>query len=74
MTVNKKDMYVGKHERIDVFGIKDAIPGPCFHGEVWVKCPYCKEPQELMGVTPIMEIDGCKMFKCSKCDMTYKER
>ena len=43
-------------ETVNVMELKDALPGACFHGEVWVKCPYCGKATEL-GYFPQKNMD-----------------
>ena len=65
--------YIGKHEPIQTFLIKDAMNGACFHGEVWVICPHCGESNEVSYAKPWREKDGYKIVKCA-CGRLYKYR
>ena len=61
-------------EEIDVTMLKDARAGGCFHGEVWVTCPYCGKEVELVGSNPIMKKDGYYIFKCKRCWKYFRDR
>lgn len=64
--------YIGKHLKYDVHGIKNALPGECFHGEVWMRCPYCRKATEMVGSTPIKVQDGYRIYKC-ECGELFKD-
>lgn len=60
-------------DQIDIWEIKDALSGACFHGEVWVRCPYCYEAHQMVGSTPVAVKDGFRIYKCS-CGKLFKDR
>ena len=66
------DEYIGKHEKINVYKIENALTGACFHGEVWVRCPHCHEAHEMVGSTPLMVKDGYRIYRC-KCGELFKD-
>lgn len=66
--------YIGKHEAINVYEIEEACPGACFHGEVWVRCPYCGRGNEMAGAKPIRKKDGWRLYKCDCCERIFKDR
>jgi hypothetical protein len=35
---------------INVNDLRDSLRGACFHGEVWVECPYCGRYIKISGV------------------------
>ena len=48
-------MTADKLKSINVNDLRDSLSGACFHGEVWVKCPYCGTGHEMMKKI------GCKV-------------
>lgn len=56
---------------INVESLKDSLPGACFHGEVWVKCPYCGEGTEISYFPP--EKNGYFIIKCN-CGKLYRSK
>lgn len=56
--------------------LPDALYGACFHGEVWVRCPHCKDGIEMMGMLG-KEVDTYKsyrIYQCSNCKGYFKDR
>lgn len=53
--------------------IRKAVPGACFHGEVWCRCPYCGKGHELMGKRPIRSQDGYRIYLCD-CGEQFKDK
>ena len=56
--------------------LPDALPGACFHGEVWMRCPHCKEEIEMMGMYG-KEVDAYKeyrIYQCPRCKGYFKDR
>lgn len=62
-----------EEEQVNLWEIKDALSGACFHGEVWVRCPYCKEAHEMVGSTPLIRKDGYDIYRCD-CGKLFKNR
>ena len=60
-----------KLEKLDVKTLKDSLPGACFHGEVWVKCPYCGKATEIGYFPP--EKDGYFIIEC-ECGKLYRDK
>ncbi len=63
-------------EKIDVDKLKDARPAGFFHGEIWMKCPYCGKDIEMMGFNPgLTRIkDGYNIIRCMRCKKYYRDR
>jgi uncharacterized C2H2 Zn-finger protein len=63
-------------KEIEVDKLKDARAGGCFHGEVWIRCPYCGKEVELVGYDPVLTRikDGYFIIKCKRCKKYYKDR
>ena len=61
-------------ENINISSIPKSMRGACFHGEVWVRCPYCHSGNELMGATPEFRIDKWEVYKCEKCGKYFKDK
>lgn len=53
--------------------VKSALPGDCFHGEVWLRCPYCLRGTQIVGKPPA-DIKGRWIFyECDVCGKIFKE-
>lgn len=59
-------------KRINVDYLRDCIPGDCFHGEVWVRCPYCGKGHEMTGCNSDRK-DGYLIVEC-ECGNYFKDR
>jgi len=57
----------------DLYTMKESEPGACFHGEVWVRCPYCGKAMQLVGVEPVATIKNYRIFRCS-CGELFKDK
>lgn len=72
--------YVGKHEpktdykKIPVWKLESARSGGCFHGEVWICCPYCGESIQIIGNTKeyLGTREGYDIYRCGSCGKLYK--
>ena len=51
--------------------IPEALNGASFHGETWVKCPYCKKAHEISTWYPKITKNGYGVYKCS-CGESFK--
>lgn len=58
-------------KNINVNKLRDSLGGACFHGEVWVKCPYCGKAHETMGCHD--RKDGYYIIKC-ECGNYFRDR
>ena len=60
---------------VNVMMLPDAIPGACFHGEVWMQCPHCKEGFEMYGMMgKEVAIEGkYKAYRCPNCHEYFKD-
>lgn len=67
------DSYIGKHEKINVLAIPNAVKGRLFNGEVWVQCPHCRANHQLIGKAPFEIYHGFKIYKCS-CGRFFKDK
>lgn len=56
---------------INVNHLRNALPSNCFHGEIWVECPYCRKPHEMMGCRD--RKDGYLIVKC-KCGHYFRDK
>lgn len=54
--------------------IPNALPGACFHGEVWVKCPHCNAGNQMMGRQALYKQDEYRVYKCDECGKLFKDR
>ena len=59
-------------KNINVNELKSSLLGACFHGEVWVRCPYCGSATEIGYFPP--EKDGYFIIKCDNCKNIYKDK
>lgn len=64
---------IGKHEAINLLNIKDSVCGICFHGEVWVHCPYCGKAHQVVGKVPLKVKDDYKIYECERCGKLFKD-
>ena len=60
-------------EKIDVKILEDSGYGACFHGEVWVSCPYCRSGHEMVGSNDPIK-DGYFIIECEKCGKIYRDK
>ena len=56
---------------LNVYSLEKAIPGDCFHGEIWVKCPHCGKAHEISY--GCHEKDGYNIIKCNNCGKLFKD-
>lgn len=54
--------------------IPEALAGACFHGEVWIRCPHCRNAIEIYGTRGEYEKDKFRYYKCEKCKKMFKDR
>lgn len=54
--------------------IPQALYGACFHGEVWIRCPFCQEGLETMGAKEEYCNAKFRFYKCKKCGKLFKDR
>ena len=54
--------------------IKEALPGACFHGEVWMSCPHCGEAFESYSAHSEYVKGKFRYYKCTKCGNMFKDR
>lgn len=57
--------------QIDVSQLAPALTGACFHGEIWVRCPYCTAGNEISNVTD--HKNGYYIIKCCSCHQYFKQ-
>lgn len=65
---------ITKFDEIDVSNIPSLKDGACFHGEIWMVCPYCDNAMEMMGSTYLLKKNGYKLYQCEKCKKIVKDR
>ena len=58
-------------EKIDVNKLRDSRTGACFHGEVWVRCPYCETAHQMVGCSD--RKDGYYIVKCN-CGNYFRDK
>lgn len=68
------DEPVDDEDAVTFYKVKDALPGACFHGEVWHRCPYCDDAWEAMGATYKDVMGIGKTYKCEKCGRIMRVR
>jgi hypothetical protein len=64
-------MSVDELKSINVNDLRDSLSGACFHGEVWVECPYCCKAHEMMGCND--RKDGYYIVKC-ECGNYFRDK
>lgn len=60
--------------RNNFHSIEEALPGHCFHGEVWAQCPHCNKAYEMQSFKPIFIHGGWNIYKCNNCGKLFKDR
>lgn len=63
-----------KQQAMDIKKIPDGKGSGCFHGEVWYRCPHCDKGNEMHGMKPFVEQDGCTVYLCRECGKMFKIR
>lgn len=70
----KSDIWTDKtitSKHINLNTMPRALPGDCFHGEIWVKCPHCQSGNEMMGAEPVFVRDGIRVYECEDCGKLF---
>ena len=53
--------------------VPHVLPGACFHGECWERCPHCGDSIEMMGNRSRSErVDGVRITLCPYCDNPFR--
>ena len=67
-----KDLDTDKIDEFHISQIKHCLSGAVFHGEVWVRCPYCENGNELQGKDR-KKCRGYSLYECEKCHKIFKD-
>lgn len=59
---------------MEIRQIPSAKGGGCFHGEVWMCCPYCNEAIEVQSTKEEYTEDGYRVYKCKRCNNYFKDK
>lgn len=54
--------------------ILNAKNGACFHGEIWIVCPYCNNSIEAQSTKEKYIENGYRVYQCKTCNNYFKDK